>query len=757
MEIKEKKLVEEYFKFIFGFLIIMILAGVGYFISQAYFNKENNPEIKENKISGRIIDVSGSSKNDFKPVLEIDLNKQNQAPKNIGGEEQETEENQQPGQQVRQIQPTATTTVITETKNSQPIIFKECSFNTSQSPSRQKVIINEIAWMGGSSDFGLTATDEWIELKNISGAEVDVGNWQLIDKAEQIKINLNALNDTKIKAGGFILLERTDNDSVPNIPADLIYSNTLNNSDEGLRLFDNQCNLIDEVFANPDWPAGDNDQKRTMERSSNLSWHTHNGAVQSGVFGTPKKENSAPAAVLFNNESASSGGASTNNQQQTTTATSTGSPAKILINEIQAYPTGNRFIELYNPNNFSVDLTNRYLQRKIQTGGSFDSLVSKTYFEGKVINANSYFLISRNALNGADIVLDNLTITESNVIQFKNSNGEIVDKVGWGQASDCEGNCALQPSENQSIQRKFQNNTFIDTDNNANDFEIQTCPSPKAQSKTCQQTNQAPGAFFVYAPQNPSVDELINFDAASSTDADGQIISYQWDFGDNATSSISTAATLHVYSQAGNYLASLIVFDNQNVSSTATSTTISVTSPVIQQSSQANHIVISEIMAGIDGNTNYEFIEFYNPTTNPIDLTGWAIKKRSSTGAESSFVVSSRFQGKIIPPKKYFLIANEGGYNGSISPDIVWPASYNLAYANNAIIFYNNNNEIVDEVIYQNIEAGKSLERKAWQNNSCVSAQNNGEFLGNACDTDSETDFEIRQAPNQQNSQSPPE
>ncbi|MBI5148012.1 MAG: lamin tail domain-containing protein, partial [Parcubacteria group bacterium] len=346
-----------------------------------------------------------------------------------------------------------------------------------QSPSRQKVLINEVAWMGGSGDFGLTSTDEWIELKNVSGAEIDVGNWQLIDKTEQIKINLGLLRTTKLKAGEFVLLERTDDGSAPNVPADLIYSNSLNNGDEGLRLFDDQCGLIDEVMANPDWPAGDNEAKKTMERLSDLSWHTYNGAAQNNVFGTPKKENSAPTVI----SSGGGGGASTNNQQQATS----NQPAKILISEIQTSPTNKRFIELYNPNDSAVDLTGWYMQRKTQSGTGFTSLISKTHFENKTIPARGYFLISRDSLNGSDIVLDNLTLTESNAIQIKNQNGEAVDKAGWGGANDCEGNCAAEPPSGQSIQRKFTGDNFIDTDGNAQDFEIQSCPSPKAQSQTC--------------------------------------------------------------------------------------------------------------------------------------------------------------------------------------------------------------------------------------------------------------------------------
>ena len=37
----------------------------------------------------------------------------------------------------------------------------------------------------------------------------------------------------------------------------------------------------------------------------------------------------------------------------------------------------------------------------------------------------------------------------------------------------------------------------------------------------------------------------------------------------------------------------------------------------------ANHIVISEIQVGQTGHANNEFVELYNPTNSPVDLTGW--------------------------------------------------------------------------------------------------------------------------------------
>ncbi len=139
------------------------------------------------------------------------------------------------------------------------------------------------------------------------------------------------------------------------------------------------------------------------------------------------------------------------------------------------------------------------------------------------------------------------------------------------------------------------------------------------------------------------------------------------------------------------------------------------TSEQIQE--QIGRILVSEIMAGIDGNANYEFIELYNPNGAAIDLTGYSIKKRSSTGSESTLVSASRFEGKIIPANKHFLLANEGGYGGQISPDIFWPKSYILAYSNNALIIYNADNKLIEEVGWTEIPKDKSIERVSWDSN----------------------------------------
>jgi len=92
--------------------------------------------------------------------------------------------------------------------------------------------------------------------------------------------------------------------------------------------------------------------------------------------------------------------------------------------------------------------------------------------------------------------------------------------------------------------------------------------------------NPAPGntntslkaAFSV--DTNPQDPWLINFDGTTSSDAEGPIASYNWDFGDGASGTGSQ--TSHRYTLAGSYNVSLTVLDGAG-NSQSISTTISVT------------------------------------------------------------------------------------------------------------------------------------------------------------------------------------
>lgn len=60
----------------------------------------------------------------------------------------------------------------------------------------------------------------------------------------------------------------------------------------------------------------------------------------------------------------------------------------------------------------------------------------------------------------------------------------------------------------------------------------------------------------------------VNFSSADSYDPDGQIVGYQWDFGDGSQA-VNAADTAHTYTTSGNYIAVLTVTDDQGLSATA--------------------------------------------------------------------------------------------------------------------------------------------------------------------------------------------
>ncbi len=70
----------------------------------------------------------------------------------------------------------------------------------------------------------------------------------------------------------------------------------------------------------------------------------------------------------------------------------------------------------------------------------------------------------------------------------------------------------------------------------------------------------APIASFIYSLEKPLVGENIIFDASASHDSDGNIVSYEWDFGDGNTA--SGQVVNHSYTQARQYAVTLTVTDN---------------------------------------------------------------------------------------------------------------------------------------------------------------------------------------------------
>ncbi len=169
------------------------------------------------------------------------------------------------------------------------------------------IVISEVAWGGTAA----STSDEWIELYNTTAGAIDLTGWTLQAQDGTPAIPLVGT----IPAYGYFLLERSDDNTISDIPADQIYTGALDNTGEVLELRDAGGVPVDT--ANGDggpWPAGSGSPDYlSMERidpwggDSDANWAGNDTLVRNGrdangapINGTPKLRNSAsaPAADL---------------------------------------------------------------------------------------------------------------------------------------------------------------------------------------------------------------------------------------------------------------------------------------------------------------------------------------------------------------------------------------------------------------------------------------------------------------------------
>jgi PKD repeat protein len=72
-----------------------------------------------------------------------------------------------------------------------------------------------------------------------------------------------------------------------------------------------------------------------------------------------------------------------------------------------------------------------------------------------------------------------------------------------------------------------------------------------------------PVANFSWSPSVPEVGELVTFDASASMPIGGEIISYEWDFGDGSRASGKIAT--HKYASIGTFIVTLNVTDSEGL------------------------------------------------------------------------------------------------------------------------------------------------------------------------------------------------
>lgn len=291
---------------------------------------------------------------------------------------------------------------------------------------------------------------------------------------------------------------------------------------------------------------------------------------------------------------------------------------------------------------------------------------------------------------------------------------------------------------------------------------------------------RGPKPNFSYEPASPHVGDVVQFDAASSTDERGEIIEYSWDMGDGAFISSSSAKISHVFSRADNITVTLTIRDNGgNTSSTSKQLTLLPTT-----SANTQNPVISEVQVG-GARADDEFIELYNPTGAPISLSGYSMQylsgKATSTDSIKNGSAKENFpDNAVIQPYSFYLLVESGAISSLKDRADMEYTHFSLSGdESGAVVFLVNktsyisdvaDNTIVDSLAYGNVmlpnmssapmpSVGGSLERKATATSSAESLYSGSDrFIGNGYSShNSSFDFVTQRVANAQGSKNYPE
>ena len=415
---------------------------------------------------------------------------------------------------------------------------------------QRAVVINEVAWAGTAAN----SNDEWIELYNNTDGDLDLTGWRLVSDDGSPDI---ALEGT-IPAHGFFLLERGDDETISDIPADQVYQGALKNSGERLRLLDPGGSIIDT--ANHDggaWPAGTDAHSMppnaSMERidpaleDTDENWASNDGVEINGhdadgnpLNGTPKALNSAfnlppIAKFVFSPQRPVAG------QAVSFDGSSSNDPDGQLVAFNWDFGDG-------------ATAEGQTASHKYEQVGSFTVRLVVTDDRGAQGEATEGLTVrAENKPPQADFTFSPESPTVDEVVQFtdrsSDSDGVIISwewDFGDGEKS------ALRNPSHQFAEPGSYTVTLTVTDDDG-------ASASAAAELEVVAANLPPVADFSYLPLEPTTQDEINFTDQSS-DPDGEVVAWSWDFGDGSTSDIQSPS--HRYAKSGHYTVTLTVTDD---------------------------------------------------------------------------------------------------------------------------------------------------------------------------------------------------
>lgn len=325
--------------------------------------------------------------------------------------------------------------------------------------------------------------------------------------------------------------------------------------------------------------------------------------------------------------------------------------AKVLISEVKTNDSSefSRFVELYNYSSSTENLSGWKMCKYTKSGSESEKVSLIDDFSNILIKPFGYLLIADSELVGSstsDVIFSKGNLTDNNYLYLLNNYGAVVDSFGWGSVTSAYHSYLFTPTYSGSVKSfsRLPNNdtgNWQDTDIDTEDFET-TTPSPQNSSSA-------------------SRPEYISDTTTTPT----------------STIEIPTSTPE-------------IPTTTPDISTTTTSTV-----PAINTSSIWAQIKINEFVSNPESGN--EWVEFFNPSTSSLDLSGGYICDEH--GADSLDECKN--------------ISGAIGAGGWLFYDLL--TTRYMSNVGDSIFLKNVEGEIVDEIIYEKntaTEKGQSFARK---------------------------------------------
>jgi len=157
--------------------------------------------------------------------------------------------------------------------------------------------------------------------------------------------------------------------------------------------------------------------------------------------------------------------------------------------------------------------------------------------------------------------------------------------------------------------------------------------------------NQPPVADFEFAPQtgpDANIREVVQFHAAGSSDPDGTIAAYEWDFDNDGVYDATGADASHIYTTGGAKIVTLRVTDDDGAAGFKTRVVaVQFVRPIaafdyLPTNPEAGNLVTFSASASTDSDGRVDFFEWDFDGNGIVDATGMTVTHIFATGGSKA-------------------------------------------------------------------------------------------------------------------------